>query len=82
MAKAKLQGTIEFPFSTLVRETIEKHGEGWAFDYYVRQQGLARWEYRLFAGLGMDDGMEARTPIGEAQQDRDQPREPWEHFAH
>lgn len=51
------RGSTAYRFSDMVRDTINEHGEAWAFAYYVTSGRLSRWEYRLFAGLGIDDGM-------------------------
>ena len=51
------RGSMAYRFSDMVRDTIAVHGEAWAYAYYVASGRLARWEYRLFAGLGCDDGM-------------------------
>ncbi len=54
---ATARGSMAYRFSDMVRDTINEHGEAWAFAYYVTSGRLSRWEYRLFAGLGIDDGM-------------------------
>lgn len=55
---SSLHGSVSYPFSQMVRDTINEHGEAWAWDYYVRKHKLPRWQYRLFAGLGCDNGMQ------------------------
>lgn len=46
-----LSGSVVFPFSEMVRDTIDTHGYDWAFEYYCIQNGLAMWEFNIFAGI-------------------------------
>jgi hypothetical protein len=94
MAKAKLQGTVEIPFSTLVRETIEVHGIEWTKEYYTAH-GLPAWQWAIFAGLpnglGADTAERLRVWVSAGLQAGRNPREmlmqmsggcPWETHAH
>lgn len=45
------QGTITVPFSSLIVDTILTHGIAWAWRYYGKRHGMARWEFRLWAKL-------------------------------
>lgn len=44
-----MHGTPEFPFSTLVADTIREHGLRWAVRYYAKR--LPAWERRFFLNL-------------------------------
>lgn len=46
-----LKGSIHFPFSAMVRDTINTHGLKWAVQYYCGKHGIPAREFRIFAGI-------------------------------
>jgi len=49
--KTTMQGSGDLPFDQMVKDTINTHGLKWAFDYYVRKNGLPPRQFQIFAGL-------------------------------
>ena len=45
-----MNGSIEYPMSQRIADTVAVHGIAWARDYYVRQHRLALWEFFILAG--------------------------------
>ena len=45
-----MNGSIEYPMSQRVRDTIKVHGEAWAYRYYVERHGFTWWEFGILAG--------------------------------
>jgi hypothetical protein len=46
-----LSGSVVFPFSEMVRDTIREHGLSWAVSYYRGKHGLSAREFRIFSGI-------------------------------
>lgn len=46
-----LSGSITFPFSAMVQDTIQNFGLSWAVDYYRSKHKLSAREFRIFAGI-------------------------------
>lgn len=46
-----MSGSVVFPFSDMVKDTIDTHGYDWAYHYYVFQNDLPVWQFRIFAGV-------------------------------
>ena len=44
-----MNGSIEYPMSQRVQDTIKVHGLVWACDYYMRH-GFEAWEFFILAG--------------------------------
>lgn len=54
-----MRGTVEYPFSAMVQDTIRAHGFEWAANYYINERGLSAWEFVIFTGysdLYVEDG--------------------------
>jgi hypothetical protein len=49
--KSTMMGSKDVPFDQLVKDTIKTHGLKWAFDYYVKKNGLSPRQFQIFAGL-------------------------------
>jgi hypothetical protein len=49
--KSTMMGSKDVPFSKLVQDTIKQHGVKWAFEYYVKKNGLPPRQFRIFAGI-------------------------------
>jgi hypothetical protein len=49
--KTTMQGNNTVPFDQMVKDTVKTHGLKWAFDYYVRKNGLPPRQFQIFAGL-------------------------------
>jgi hypothetical protein len=49
--KSTMQGSTDFTMSDKVKDTINKHGVKYAFDYYVKKHGLPPRQFQVFAGL-------------------------------
>ena len=49
--KTSMKGAGDVRFSDMVKDTIEKHGVKWAFDFYVKKHGLPPRQFQIFAGL-------------------------------
>lgn len=49
--KSTTKGTKDIPLSTLVQDTVEKHGVKWAFNYYVKKNGMPPKHFQIYAGL-------------------------------
>ena len=45
-----MNGSIEYPMSQRIKDTIKVHGEAWTYLYYVKQHGLTWWEFGILAG--------------------------------
>ena len=46
-----MNGSIEFPMSARIADTVNAHGFQWAYRYYVREHGFAAWEFFILAGV-------------------------------
>ena len=46
-----MNGSIEYPMSQRIADTVRVHGFMWSYDYYVRSHGLEAWEFFLLAGI-------------------------------
>lgn len=46
-----LSGSLVFPFSEMVRDTIKVHGLRFAVHYYCKKHGLTAAEFRIFSGI-------------------------------
>jgi hypothetical protein len=46
-----MSGSLEFPFSQMVQDTIATHGLRWAVRYYCKRHGLSAREFRIFSGI-------------------------------
>lgn len=46
-----MSGSVVFPFSEMVQDSIATHGLFWALDYYCAQNNLSVWEFNIYAGL-------------------------------
>lgn len=46
-----INGTVFYPMSARVQDTVAVHGLQWAAYYYIEQHGFAEWEFRILAGL-------------------------------
>lgn len=44
-----MNGSIEYPMSERVQDTIKAHGLVWACDYYM-SHGFEAWEFFILAG--------------------------------
>lgn len=49
--KSSMTGSQQYPFDQMVKDTIKQHGLKWAFDYYVRKNGLPPRHFKIYAGL-------------------------------
>lgn len=50
-----MTGTIEYPMTQRIADTINVHGFGWALDYYTKHMSV--WEFRMLAqGAGFNCG--------------------------
>ncbi len=46
-----MNGSVEYPMTERIADTIEAHGWPWAYRYYVREHGFASWEFYILAGV-------------------------------
>jgi len=46
-----LSGSLAFPFSAMVQDTIATHGLRFAVAYYVVKHKLPARQFRIFAGI-------------------------------
>ena len=46
-----MNGSIEYPMSARVQDTIKVHGFGVAYRYYVIRHEFEAWEFYIFAGV-------------------------------
>ena len=46
----EMNGSVEYPMSQRINDTIRVHGFFWAYDYYVRHHGFQAWEFFILAG--------------------------------
>ena len=45
-----MNGSIEYPMSQRVQDTIRVHGFMWSYNYYVVEHKFAEWEFFILAG--------------------------------
>ena len=45
-----MNGSVEFPMSERIADTIREHGPLWTYNYYVAEHGLAWWEFCILVG--------------------------------
>lgn len=46
-----MNGSIDYPMSERIADTVKQHGFMWAYKYYVGQHGMAAWEFFILAGV-------------------------------
>lgn len=46
-----MNGSIFYPMSERIKDTIKVHGFDWSYDYYVGQHGFEAWEFFTLAGV-------------------------------
>lgn len=51
---SSLHGSLAFPFSQMVQNTIYVHGLSFALDYYCAKHGMSIREFGIFAGVTVD----------------------------
>lgn len=45
----KLHGSVAYPLSAQIADTIEEHGYWWAADYYMGKHKLSMFEWHILA---------------------------------
>ena len=46
-----MNGSIEYPMSQRIADTVAVHGWLWSYRYYVKQHGLKAWEFFALGGV-------------------------------
>lgn len=51
-----MNGSIEYPMSERINDTVRVHGFMWSYNYYVQRHGFKAWEFFILAGMpsGLD----------------------------
>lgn len=46
-----MNGSVEYPMSARIKDTVAVHGFMWAYRYYVVKHGFKAWEFFTLAGV-------------------------------
>lgn len=46
-----MNGSVDFPMSERIADTIREHGFDWAYAHYVDECKFAAWEFFILAGV-------------------------------
>jgi hypothetical protein len=46
-----MNGSVGYPMSARVQDTIKVHGFSWSYDYYIKQHDFKAWEFFILAGM-------------------------------
>jgi len=72
-----MQGSGNVRFSDMVKDTIDKHGVKWAFDFYVKKHGLPPRQFQIFAGLTAKPPAKPKQPPVQAPVAKEPEKKSW-----
>jgi len=75
--KTSMQGSGNVRFSDMVKDTIDKHGVKWAFDFYVKKHGLPPRQFQIFAGLTAKPPAKPKQPPVQAPAVKEPEKKSW-----